>query len=64
MRIFGSPLGSHSEHRQVKFMLKITSAKKVIFWKHGGGAADRLGVAAGLVHGRNHCIGWIGLLKS
>ena len=30
-------------------MLKITSAKKVIFWKHGGGAADRLGVAAGLV---------------
>ena len=57
-------MGSNSEHKQVEFMLKITSAKKVIFWKHGGGAADRLGVAAGLVHGRNHCIGWIGLLKS
>ena len=33
------PLGSNSDHRLVKFVLKITSAKKVIFWEHGGGAA-------------------------
>ena len=32
-------MGSHSEHRLVKFVLKITSAKKVDFGRYGGGAA-------------------------
>ena len=40
MRIFRFPLGSHSDYRLLKFVLKITATKKVDFWEHGGGAGD------------------------
>ena len=36
-RIFGFPLGSNSDFRLLKFVFKITAAKKVDFWRHGGG---------------------------
>ena len=39
MRIFGFPLGSNSDHRLLKFVLKITAAKKVDFGRRGGGQA-------------------------
>ena len=46
MRSLGPPLGSNSEHKQVEFMLKITSAKKFIFLEHGGGYGDpRVGIS-------------------
>ena len=36
LRIFRFPLGSHSDYRLLKFVLKITAAKKLIFWGGGG----------------------------
>ena len=39
LRIFRFPLGSHSDYRLLKFVLKITAAKKVDFGRRGGGQA-------------------------